>query len=158
MAKSGHPLKKGSTGSKKYPTHIGPNVWGWVDPLGLCPKEATKQGVGQINYYKTSQGPHFTVKTIGDETLHTEQIVIDEIHNTTHSIASDIPPDKMFQIDVFDIEAAQQLQKQKLGTNTGIYDKYTNSCLTEACKILNKGGTNLPTTTKEAVRYLRTLK
>lgn len=133
-------------------------MWGWVDPLGLACKQNTKQGVGEINYYKTQQGPHFTVKTIGEETLHTEQIIIDDLRNTTHSIASDIPPDKVFKIDVPDIEAAQQLQKQKLYTNTGVYDKYTNSCLTEACKILNQGGTNLPTTTKEAVRYLQGLK
>lgn len=99
------------------------------------------------------------MKTFSDETLalHTEQVIVDGNHNTTHSFASNTTPDKVFRIDVPDIKAAQQLQMQKIGANTGVYDKYTNSCLTEASKVLNAGGANLPTHTNEAIRYLQAL-
>jgi len=35
-----HPLKKSSFGGEKIPPSVAPNVWGWIDPLGLCPKSA----------------------------------------------------------------------------------------------------------------------
>jgi hypothetical protein len=46
------PLKKGPSGAKKSTPSVAPNVWGWVDPLGLACKQTLPEFTSYSEFNK----------------------------------------------------------------------------------------------------------
>jgi hypothetical protein len=146
---------------KKSVPHIAPNVWGWVDPLGL----SCNRGKGKLHYYSPeSLGqdlPHFSVETIGSKKLHTHQVITDSsprMESTTMTYAQGLPnPTKTIDLDLPDVSAAQKLQVERMGVNLGPYNPRTNSCLTNAADVLRSGGADIPSSNVKLRVWLKSL-
>jgi hypothetical protein len=98
---------------------------------------------------------HFSLRTIGDEVLHTEQVIIDAAQNTTVAHAGPLPlPTRKLTFELPDVEAAQVLQREQLNARLGTYDSITNSCLTTACDPLRAGGIEIPEDPQALIGWL----
>jgi hypothetical protein len=63
---------------------------------------------------------------------------------------------KAAEVPLADARAAMEYQKSVLGTATGRYDAYANSCVTHCGDVLRAGGlTDIPNTTNSIRRYLQ---
>ena len=129
------------------------NPLSWIDPFGLaaCPPRA---GIGKLHYYSPEslhQGnPHFSVETIGPETtIHTEQGRMAPDGTMAITIHADLatlpPPAKTAELQLPDVDAAQQLQNDRIGKQLGKYNVRSNNCLTGAADVLRAGGVDVPT-------------
>lgn len=115
------------------------------------------EGVGRLHAYSAeamgTDSPHFSVETVGAERLHTEQVIVDsQLRNTTVVAAEGLPhPTKTIEFPLKDVEAAQALQRSRIGAELGRYHVARNSCLSQACDVLRAGGVQLP----EGVELIR---
>ena len=136
----------------------GPNVWMWADPLGLKCEDGSTKGIGKIHAYSPEslgqRSPHFTVETIGETRMHTHQVVDIDTKLTTMDHATGLPkPTSTYTVELADIDAAQRLQKSRLGAELGTYNIRKNSCLTNACDVLREGGADIPGSGKELIEW-----
>jgi len=100
--------------------------------------------------------PHFSIETIGKETIHTDQRIIDASYNTTMVHTTDLPsPTLSHTFEVPNIVKAQKTQKSMVGSNLGIYDYRNNSCLTNAADVLRAGGTDIPASNVQLRKFIK---
>jgi hypothetical protein len=76
-------------------------------------------------------------------------VIIDAAKNTTIRNTNNLPsPSSTLSVDLPNSSAANALQKQLIGQNTGTYSVTKNSCLHHCADVLKAGGS------KETVRTL----
>jgi len=124
----------------------------WMSAIGIIPggKYFTKGGKAGEAIIYLYKGPdrHFSVMVKqGDKSVHTEQIILDDMM-TTIDYYADYGDEvrKKFEFDLADAISAMEFQKNSINKNTGIYDIDTNSCLTHVCDTIRAGGANVPPT------------
>jgi hypothetical protein len=102
-------------------------------------------------------GRHASVAVrVGDEVLHTEQFV--RAGQATIVVVEDAAPVvRQVTVNLPDAAAAMNYQRAVLGQATGVYNASTNSCVTHCGDVLRAGGLDVPSTTREIVRWLNTL-
>ena len=115
-----------------------PNVWGWVDPLGL------KCGKATIRQYENGYPEgHFTIEIDdGINKLHTEQIITSQDFSTAtiRKVHSTGNPVNTKVIEISDATSAMNYQKSLINKELGSYDVLNNSCLSHAVDVLEQGG------------------
>jgi RHS repeat-associated protein len=138
----------------------------WMAALGIIPygkivTKANKAGEAIVYLYKGGDKHFSIVVKNSDETIHTEQVVTSTLPygdpmDTTIDYFKDMGNEvrNQFHLDLPDSELAQKLQKDLIGTDTGLYDVHTNSCFTHVCDVLRAGGVDVPVDIKEAYEYL----
>jgi hypothetical protein len=122
-------------------------------PLTSTP---TREGVATILQH---EGRHASVLVqYGDEAVATEQEILNQMRETTIKlVSSPAPVVRSVRIVLPDAPAALRYQWSVLGTRTGIYNKFTNSCLTHCGDVLRAGGVQgIPRGTTSLLRWLRT--
>ncbi len=121
-----------------------PNVWGWVDPLGLACEDISNKGTATIRQYENGYPEgHFTVEIDdGVNKLHTEQVITSSDYSTTtiRRVPPSEPPVTTKVIEIPDASGAMNYQKSLIGKDLGPYDVHTNSCLSHAVDVIEKGG------------------
>jgi RHS repeat-associated protein len=136
-----------------------PNVWGWVDPLGLkCENSA---GTATV-YWHDNRGPgnafgRYSVETsTGSKTIHTHQL---GTPGTDTMISTDlggvVSPTKSHTFDLPNAKAAQEFQLQNLNKTGPPYDTKTRSCVTHVGEVLRAGGLDVPTNPGGQFKYLK---
>jgi RHS repeat-associated protein len=95
---------------------------------------------------------------LGDEALHTEQIILANGSSTTIAEATTVGVTRAIEVALPDARAALQYQRSVLGTATGEYNLATNSCLTHCGDVLRAGGVfGVPSDTRGIIRWLRSV-
>jgi RHS repeat-associated protein len=121
-----------------------PNVWGWVDPLGLCPKDVSTKGKAIIRQFENGYPEgHFTIEIDdGVKRLHTEQLITKKDRSATSIFETPIENNPVHTkvIDIPDATSAIGYQKSLIGKELGTYDAYKNSCLSHVVDVLESGG------------------
>ena len=120
-----------------------PNVWGWVDPLGLACENSA--GTATVHWHD-NRGPgnafgHYSVETsTGGKTIHTHQL---GAPGTDTMISTDlsgvVSPTKSHTFDLPNAKAAQEFQLQNLNKIGPPYDTKTRSCVTHVGEVLRAG-------------------
>jgi uncharacterized protein RhaS with RHS repeats len=121
-----------------------PNVWGWIDPLGLECKDASNKGTATIRQFENGHPEgHFTVEIDdGVKKLHTEQVITSRDYSTTtiRQVPPSGSPVSTKVVDIPDATSAMNYQKSLIGKELGPYDVHTNSCLSHGVDVIEKGG------------------
>jgi RHS repeat-associated protein len=92
----------------------------------------------------------------GEEVLHTEQLVL-ESNATTIVIVQDAAKVlKEVQVQLPDAASAMNFQQSVLGTDTGVYNRSLNSCVTHIRDVLRAAGVNgVPERTLDIGKWLK---
>ncbi len=125
----------------------------------LAPAAGANRGAeaGEALVYRYA-GSHFSVEVrAGEEILHTEQVMLAEGKTTGAIRESADAALQAFRIALPDARAALAAQRASLGADLEEYSLGTNSCLTYCGNILRSGGLDVPSTSIEIARWLRTL-
>ena len=114
------------------------------------------QGTATIYQYGTR---HTSIAVrLGDEALHTEQIILANGSSTSIAEATTVGMTRALEVALPDARAALAYQRSVLGTATGEYNLATNSCLTHCGDVLRAGGVSgVPSDTRGIMRWLRSV-
>jgi hypothetical protein len=125
-------------GRKIRPPSVGPNVWNWIDPLGL------KCGKATIRQYENGYPEgHFTVEIDdGVNRFHTEQLITKKDRSATSIFNTYVENNAAHTkvIDIPDATSAMEYQKSLIGKELGAYDTHQNSCLSHVVDVMESGG------------------
>jgi hypothetical protein len=104
-------------------------------------------------------GSHASVMVrLGEETLHTEQIVLNGNLTTIDVVTDAAPVLRSIEVPLPDAEAALGYQRGVLNTPTGLYNRSLNSCVTHCGDVLRAGGVEgVPERTLDIIRWLKRL-
>ncbi len=100
---------------------------------------------------------HLSVRTtVGDSVLHTDQVTDTAAGRTTmHLTPADLTVTGIMDIDLPNAAAAQAFQRANLGKDLGLYNKWTNSCVTQVCEVLSAGADVPVGSTTSGARWLQ---
>lgn len=135
-----------------------PNVWGWMDPLGLCEDSA---GTATVHWHD-NRGPdnafgHYSVETnVGGNTIHTHQLGAPGTDTMISTDLSDVvSPTKSETFYLPKAKAAQEFQLKNIDKLGSPYDTKTRSCVTHVGDVLREGGLDVPTNPGGQFKYLK---
>jgi RHS repeat-associated protein len=120
---------------------------------------AAEAGTATISEYATAAGSHFSIDVaVGNESLATEQLIVDGVGNTSIGVNASTGAVRTWTMTLPDGQAALGFSRGLIGTDTGVYNSLTNSCLSYCGNVLNAGGLNVPlNSTLGTIRFLRGL-
>jgi hypothetical protein len=136
-----------------------PNMWGWIDPLGLCKGKAT---IRHSFPEPENRFGHYSVEVKhGNNTLHTEQVITSYDYSTTtidkvNQIYSEAPV-KEITIDLPNAKGAMEYQRSMINKELGPYSEKTNSCVEHVCNVLRAGGVDVPNSALGQFKFLKGL-
>ena len=119
-------------------------------------EEKDRSGIARIYQYRTDSGlaPHFSVEVVLSDgsTIDTHQVRDDQIKDSfVETVDSYTPP--LVPIDgktrtyyLPDAQSAFDYSQYMIGQPLGVYNIYTNSCLTWCADVLRHGGAPIPDT------------
>jgi len=115
---------------------------------------SVRAGTATIYQYGTR---HTSIAVrLGDEALHTEQIILADGRSTSIAQATTVGATRVIEVALPDARAALEYQRSVLGTATGEYNLATNSCVTHCGDVLSAGGvSSVPSDTRGIIRWLR---
>jgi hypothetical protein len=145
-----------SGGSSQSPLNgVRMNYGTFIPPLSLGAGVAA--GVAKISQY--AGAAHFSIEvSVGGESLATEQMIIDDLGNTTIASNTSTGAVQTWSVALPNGQAALDFSSSVIGTDTGVYNAFTNSCLSYCGNVLNAGGLNVPlNSTLGMVRFLQAL-
>jgi len=141
-----------------------PNVWGWIDPLGLsCNEEKANKGTATIHWYDNRSPEnafgHYSIETnTNGNIVHTHQL---GAPGGPTMISSDLSmlstSTKTTTIELPDPTAAQRFQLEYLDKLGPAYDTKTRSCVTHVGEVLRQGGVKVSAEPGKQFRFIKKL-
>lgn len=93
---------------------------------------------------------------MGDEVIHTEQIVLSGNQTTIGLVENANDVVRSITVELPDAQAAIRFQRSMLGEPAGLYNRSLNSCVTHCGDVLRAGGMlGVPERSIDVVRWLR---
>ena len=91
----------------------------------------------------------------GEEALHTEQIILEGNLTTIAEVEGAAPVLQAVQVSLPNAASALERQTNMIDTATGLYDRWSNSCVTHVGDVIRAGGVEVPQRTLDILRWLK---
>ncbi|MEO5728566.1 MAG: RHS repeat-associated core domain-containing protein [Byssovorax sp.] len=103
------------------------------------------------------EGSHASILVeYGEAALHTEQLVLENRATTIEIVQDAAQVLKEVRVQLPDAAAAMNFQQSVLGTDTGVYNRSLNSCVTHVGDVLRAAGVKgVPERTLDIVKWLK---